>query len=298
MNISKDIKYIISLGKIITRFLVKGLPLAKTYDITYRCNLNCKHCYFYKNHTKIEVDPISDEEWRVIFKNEKNTGVYEIYLTGGEPMLRPRVIEYATEIFGARHVNIVTNGTIKIPAHWCNNIFVSIDGDEETQMEIRGGNILSSIISNIKNNRRVLISATISRLNYKKIKDIYKISKEANVKGVSFSFYTGKTREDAVDGEILNEAVESLKEIKKQDPDYVIVTEKMLNVLKTKSHVKNCVLRKGLIVSHLPNMEIKKPCIFGMDIDCSNCGCHLPIVAECLKSFDVETIKLMRKVYS
>ena len=67
-------------------------------------------------------------------------------------MLRPRVIEYATEIFGARHVNIVTYGTIKIPAHWRNNIFVSIDGDEETQKEIRGGNILSSIVKNIKNN--------------------------------------------------------------------------------------------------------------------------------------------------
>jgi len=72
----------------------------------------------------------------------------------------------------------------------------------------------------------------------------------------------------------------------------------MLNVLKTKSHVENCVLRKGLVVSHLPNMEIKEPCIFGVDINCSNCGCHVPIVAESLKSFDFETIKLMRKVFS
>lgn len=260
--------------------------------------MNCKHCYFYKNHTKIEIDPISDEEWKAKFINEKNAGVYEIYITGGEPMLRPRVIEYATEIFGVRHVNIVTNGTIKIPSHWKNNIYVSIDGDEETQQEIRGGNILGSIINNIKDNKRVLISATISKMNYKKIKDIYNIAKEANVKGVSFSFYTGKTKEDSIDGDILDEAIENLKEIKSMDPEYVIVTEKMLDVLKNKSHTKNCVLRKGLVVSHLPNMEIKKPCIFGEDIDCSNCGCHIPIVAECLKKLDFETIRLMRKVFS
>jgi len=41
-----------------------------------------------------------------------------------------------------------------------------------------------------------------------------------------------KTKEDAITGEILNEAIDSIREIKKLDLDFVIVTEKMLEVLK------------------------------------------------------------------
>lgn len=297
MNFIKFIKYYISLGKVGYRYFIQHKPVHKSFDLTYRCNLFCNHCYFYKNNSKVETDPISDEEWEVIFKKEKESGISDIYFTGGEPMLRPRVIETATQIFGAGRVNVVTNGTIKIPSYWKNNIYVSIDGDAETQKQIRGGDILDGILNNIRNNKRVVISATITRLNYKKIKAIYRIAKDANVKGVSFSFYTAKSKEDSLDESIIDEAIDSLREIKKLDPDYVFVTEKMFEVLKKKSHVKNCVIRNS-VVSHLPNMDIKKPCIFGEGIDCSTCGCHLPIFLEGIKRLDIETLLMMRKVFS
>lgn len=297
MNFIKSFRYYFSLGKVGYRYFIQRKPVDKSFDLTYRCNLFCNHCYFYKNNSKIEIDPITDREWEEIFKKEKESGIRDIYLTGGEPMLRPRVIESATQIFGPGRVNVVTNGTIKIPSHWENNIYVSIDGDAEVQKQIRGGDILDGILQNIRDNKRVVISATITQMNYKNIKEIYKVAKAANVKGVSFSFYTAKTKEDALDEAIVDEAIESLREIKKLDPEYVLLTEKMFQVLKKKLHVKNCVIRNG-VVSHLPNMDVKKPCIFGEGIDCSTCGCHLPIFLESVKRLDIETLRLMKKVFS
>ncbi len=134
----KDLKYLFGLSKFLFNYYVRDTAFVKSYDLTYRCNLSCKHCYFYKNYSKSTDDSLTDNQWKEFFIREKMNGVRELHLTGGEPMLRMRVIEFANEIFGERHVNIYTNGTIPLPPLWRNSFFVSIDGDVETQKKVRG----------------------------------------------------------------------------------------------------------------------------------------------------------------
>lgn len=82
--------------KLIRFKLGKKVPFYGSADITNRCNLKCKHCYWWKNWEP--SNELSPEQWRTVirerFKKEK---LYQIALTGGEPLLRPEIIEVFNE---------------------------------------------------------------------------------------------------------------------------------------------------------------------------------------------------------
>jgi len=80
-------------------------------DITNRCNLDCKHCYWQKNF--VEEEQLSTEQFEhVIEENFIKNDILEVALTGGEPLLRPEIIE----LFDEKGVSfdIVTNGTLPL----------------------------------------------------------------------------------------------------------------------------------------------------------------------------------------
>ncbi|MFW6194503.1 MAG: radical SAM protein [Halobacteriota archaeon] len=65
-------------------------------DITNRCNLKCKHCYWWKNYDG--GGELSIEEFEeVIEENFVKNNIVQVALTGGEPLLRPEVIELFNE---------------------------------------------------------------------------------------------------------------------------------------------------------------------------------------------------------
>ena len=65
-------------------------------DITNACNLKCSHCYWWKNWKP--SNELSPGQWRMIVREKfKKARVFRVALTGGEPLLRPEVIEVFTE---------------------------------------------------------------------------------------------------------------------------------------------------------------------------------------------------------
>ncbi len=157
---------------------------------------------------------------------------------------------------------------------------------------------MEQILANIRNDKRVIVGATLSELNSGNINEIYKIVKEANVKGLGFSFFTPQINESSISNTLLDDMIRDIKVLKASDPEFILVSDKMLETIKYKRHIKNCVLRKGFVVSYAPNLSRKVPCILGEGIDCSNCGCVIPVSAHCLKIIDIETLKMLRKVFS
>jgi radical SAM protein with 4Fe4S-binding SPASM domain len=107
-------------SKYLSKKTVQSLPRIPRegyIDLTYRCNLNCRHCWVRipanspekKNELSVnEVKEIVDESWEM--------GCRNWYISGGEPMLRtdfPELFEYIISKSSLYSLN--TNGTLITP---------------------------------------------------------------------------------------------------------------------------------------------------------------------------------------
>ena len=74
-----------------------GIPLSAHFDITWRCNERCVHCYL-DHDLKGEM---STEEIKGVLKQLANTGTFFLSISGGEPLLRRdcfEILEYARSL--------------------------------------------------------------------------------------------------------------------------------------------------------------------------------------------------------
>ena len=82
-------------------------PIFGSADIINECNLHCEHCYWWLNRK--ENEELTLEEWKqVIDQKFKKRHVFAVTVVGGEPMMRPDVVELFAKEFPKRSC-IVTN---------------------------------------------------------------------------------------------------------------------------------------------------------------------------------------------
>jgi len=118
-------------------------PLSILWDLTYRCNMKCKHCL---NDDNYSVDEIEINDVKHILNELKKEKVFSINFSGGEPLLRNDlldILKLSSEMnFGVR---LSTNGLLldkdfltklKDLDVYC--IQISLDGLEDTHDEFRG----------------------------------------------------------------------------------------------------------------------------------------------------------------
>ena len=92
--INNEPPYVINLFK---RAAEKSVPLSVTFEITTRCNFNCKMCYIHTcNHAELEKNELSTETWKHLADEAKKAGCLFLLITGGEPLLRPDFPEIYT----------------------------------------------------------------------------------------------------------------------------------------------------------------------------------------------------------
>lgn len=87
----------------------KLVPFSCVFEITSKCNLNCKHCYICQDKAK----ELTFDEIKNIFRQIKSCGCLELTITGGEPLLREDifdVIKYARDNDFA--VSLFTNAVL------------------------------------------------------------------------------------------------------------------------------------------------------------------------------------------
>lgn len=68
-----------------------AIPISGTFELTPRCNFNCRMCYV---HLRPEQIPLQDreltaEEWLRIAREAKEAGTTWLCVTGGEPLMHP-----------------------------------------------------------------------------------------------------------------------------------------------------------------------------------------------------------------
>lgn len=72
-----------------------GIPISGTFELTPRCNFNCKMCYV---HLKEQDIPkygreLTAKEWLRIAEEAKEAGTTWLCITGGEPLMHPEFPE-------------------------------------------------------------------------------------------------------------------------------------------------------------------------------------------------------------
>ncbi|MGQ0711914.1 MAG: heme d1 biosynthesis radical SAM protein NirJ [Rhodoferax sp.] len=105
------------------------------WNLIRRCNLACLHCYSISTD-KDFAGELSHEEVTTVMHDLKAFGVPVLILSGGEPLLRPDILEIGTQAKAMGfYVGLSTNGTLidgllaeKIAAVGFDYVGISLDG--------------------------------------------------------------------------------------------------------------------------------------------------------------------------
>lgn len=90
------------------------VPLSGTFEITGRCNFNCRMCYIHSSdNAKLKEKELSTEQWLSIADSAQKAGTLMLLITGGEPLLRDDFAEIYTycKKLGFE-ININTNASL------------------------------------------------------------------------------------------------------------------------------------------------------------------------------------------
>jgi MoaA/NifB/PqqE/SkfB family radical SAM enzyme len=231
-SLSPSVKKVVGITKIAykviqTKYLNKRIPVFGSADITNFCNLRCRHCYWWLNRKP--HNELSSDEWRVVVReNFVKRDVMSISLTGGEPLLRPDVIEAIIGELKWRYVTVVTNGTLPL-VDFGVGYFISIDGTEEVHNTIRGMKIYQKIKLNvIGHSENVVINMTVNRLNYECVEDVVR-EWHGFARALTFQFHTPFSYDDELwlpYGNLRNNTIDRLLRIKENYPDFIANTSK------------------------------------------------------------------------
>jgi len=181
-------------------------PLQAVFvEATNRCNLRCIHCY--NRSSPSHHQGLSKEQLFSFFDQLDEIGVFQVYLTGGEPFLRKDIcalVEYLHNI--GMDTGIFTNGTVIDSSHLAclerikpKFVAVSLDTiDDVTFHKIR--NISSSVVlRNIVNLQKRGIRVIVNTVLFRGLND----SCEELIKLLRFLKATGLTEKDIVVDEFL-----------------------------------------------------------------------------------------------
>ncbi len=115
------------------------------WNVTRRCNLKCVHCYA---HARDEVfsGELSTSEGKAVLDDLAAFGAPVILFSGGEPLVRPDLIELAEYAVGkGMRAVISTNGTLinsqiaaKLKKVGLSYVGISLDGLDEVNDRFRG----------------------------------------------------------------------------------------------------------------------------------------------------------------
>lgn len=111
-------------------------PRTLDIDLTARCNLRCRYCYFFNNEAVTYID-LPAAEWLLFFDELGRLGVQEVTLAGGEPFIREDLPELLAGVVRnrMRFALLSNGGLITDPiadgiarTGRCNYVQISVDG--------------------------------------------------------------------------------------------------------------------------------------------------------------------------
>jgi MoaA/NifB/PqqE/SkfB family radical SAM enzyme len=268
-------------------------------DVTSRCNLRCRHCYYFAQERGLSAAPSSArgpelpedltvEQWVSKLEEIRRTSprwefpFFNCSWVGGEPLIRPELIERCMGYF--RYNTVVTNGTIPLP-DWRVSWYVSIDGDEETHDYLRDkkgsyGRALRHVRERAQ--LGITIAYCISRRNAHCIEQVVRDWNAAGARHMTFDFYTPirgiDDRELEVPPEERDRILDTLVALRRIYGDFFVTPERVFHLMRSdrcRDVTDHCLLFSKSFAFDAAGRS-KGKCVMGEKADCDRCGCVVP----------------------
>ena len=176
------------------------------WNMTRRCNLKCIHCY--SSSTDIDYpNELSTQEGKKLIDDLAQLGSPVILFSGGEPLLRPDLLELAQYAVDRKMRAVLsTNGTLitkeiaaKLQKIGLSYVGVSLDGLEKTHDRFRGKKgAFAQAIQGIRNCRqagiKVGIRFTVNKHNLPDVAAMFDLLRSEKIERLCFYHlvYTGR----------------------------------------------------------------------------------------------------------
>jgi MoaA/NifB/PqqE/SkfB family radical SAM enzyme len=249
-------------------------------EVTKRCNLRCKTCFFFRAFQHTERNLTDAELIPKLRALQKRHEIKFISLVGGEPLLRPAVVDAAAAIFPM--VVMFTNGTLPIPDLPI-AIGVSLDGPRAINDEIRGSGGFDRVVKNLASAPRpVFIQSVVNRQNAAVLEDFAdELAGLPNVNGVIFSIYVPQQGDESGLGFDLptrDRVVDTLLRVKDRHGDFLLNERRALELAHS-STCREVTDRCDMKVHSLAldyRLHRRLPCCYGEQVDCNLCAAPTP----------------------
>lgn len=168
------------------------------WNMTRRCNLKCVHCYARSEDISYDNE-LTHEQSLAMIDDLADFGVPVLLFSGGEPLVHPRLVEYAQYAVsrGMRAV-ISTNGTLitrekakQLKAIGLSYVGISLDGLEATHDAFRGvTGSYQKVMQAIENCQhagiKVGLRFTINKKNVADVPGIFDLLEKKNIPRACF----------------------------------------------------------------------------------------------------------------
>jgi len=152
------------------------------YDVTNRCNLRCKGCFFFSSgEHKAAEEEMDIARWEAFIDKEMERGVNLAILIGGEPTL---CLDRVEAFYKRLPSFCATNGIIKVPRDRFPDMMVGISlwGDEEDEKLLRGKDAFSISSKNYEGDPHAYYLYTITPKQLGKTERIIRKISDAGLK--------------------------------------------------------------------------------------------------------------------
>ncbi len=169
------------------------------FNCTQRCNLSCMHCYASCQHQQSNPNELTTSEAKALIDDLAQFGVPVILFSGGEPIMRPDLIELLEYAVSQKMRAVIsTNGTLitpelaqKFKEIGLSYVGISLDGlPEEHNILRRSPDAFERAIQGIRNclnaGVKVGVRLTIQKMNAHHIPQIFEIIRDEKIPRACF----------------------------------------------------------------------------------------------------------------
>jgi len=178
----------------LSRPLLVHAPFLVVWNFTYKCNLNCKHCY--SDAGNLPRQELSTSEAMKVVDQIADFGVTSLAFSGGEPLMRKDFFEIATRaVESGLYVSLATNGTLLnkgrvriLKKMGLNYVEVSLDGaNSKTHDPFRGktgsfDQALNGLKNCVKEDICTCLAVTATKNNLTEIPSVLALAEKMGIK--------------------------------------------------------------------------------------------------------------------